>query len=229
VPVLIDSTFATPVLQNPLRHGVALVLHSATKFLGGHGDVLAGVVACADPEDAAALRRVRVAPGAVLHPLGAYLLLRGLPTLPLRVRAAQANAVALAPQLAAHPAVGRVLYPGLPDGDPAGLGGRQMKGPGTLLAIELTGGLPAARAFLGALRLATHAVSLGSTDTLVQHPASLTHRAVDPAARAACGIDDGLVRISCGIEDPADLAADLLGALDQALLAEHIAPALARA
>lgn len=218
VPVCVDSTFATPVLQRPLRHGAQLVLHSATKAIGGHGDVLAGVVATSNPELAAALRRVRVATGAVLHPLAAFLLLRGLPTLPLRVRAAQANAAYLAPRLADHPAVQRVLWPGNPGADPDGLIGRQMDGPGAVMALDLVGGREAVAVFLDALRLATHAVSLGSTDTLVQHPASLTHRVVDPAARLAAGIEPGLVRISVGIEAPEDLLADFTRALDLSLV-----------
>lgn len=219
VPVLVDSTFATPVLQRPLEHGAALVLHSATKAIGGHGDVLAGVVAVSTAEFGAALRRVRVVTGAVLHPLAAFLLLRGLPTLPLRVRAAQANAAALAELFGRHPAVTRVFWPGLPGADPTGLVGRQMAGPGSILAIELAGGLAAATCLLEELELATHAVSLGATDTLVQHPASLTHRVVDPAARRASGISDGLVRISAGIEDARDLIRDFEGALDRVLAA----------
>lgn len=219
VPVCVDSTFMTPVLQQPLRHGAKLVLHSATKAIGGHGDVLAGVIATNDPELAAAIRSVRVVTGAVLHPLAAFLLLRGLPTLPLRVRAAQANAAFLAPRMAEHPAVQRVFWPGMPGADPMGLIGRQMAGPGAVLALELVGGQQAVEAFVAALELATHAVSLGATDTLVQQPASLTHRVVDPEARRATGINDGLVRVSVGIEDPEDLWDDFSRALDRAMVA----------
>jgi methionine-gamma-lyase len=215
VPVLVDSTFATPVLQNPLAHGARLVLHSATKFLGGHGDVVAGVVAT-DAEWAAVLRQVRVATGALLHPLAGYLLHRGLQTLPLRVRAAQAGAQFLSERLAGHPAIAAVRYPGLPGQDPRGLLGRQLKGPGALLAFELKAGYEAAAAVLSHVRLFTSAVSLGSTDSLIQHPAGLTHRVVDAGARERSGISSGLLRVSVGLESPEDLWADLAQALEAA-------------
>jgi cystathionine beta-lyase/cystathionine gamma-synthase len=209
VPVLVDNTFATPVLQQPLRHGAALVLHSATKFLGGHGDALGGVVAT-DAARAAALRRVRAVTGGLLDPFSAYLLHRGLPTLPVRVRAQQATAEKLAAGIVGHPALARVLHPSLPGLDPLGLVGRQLAGPGSVLAVELAAGFPAAAAVAESLRVATHAVSLGGVDTLVQHPAALTHRPVAAAARPG----EGLLRISVGLEDPEDLLADLRGALD---------------
>ena len=212
VPVAVDSTFATPVLQRPLAHGATYSIHSATKFLSGHGDVIAGVVACGATA-AAGLRQLRILTGALLHPWAAYLLHRSLPTLPLRVRRAQASAGLVATQLAAHPGVRRVLYPGLPGGDPLGLVGRQMSGPGAMLAFEVAGGAAAARRVMQNLRLATPAVSLGSTDTLIEHPAGLTHRLVDPAALAAEGITPGLLRLSVGIEDPADIWRDLETAL----------------
>jgi methionine-gamma-lyase len=210
VPVLVDNTFATPILQQPMRHGAALVLHSATKFIGGHGDVMAGVVATG-PEWAAALRRVRAVTGAVLHPLAGYLLHRGLQTLPIRVRAQQASAQQVADWLVAHPAVEAVHYPGLPGGDPDGILGRQMAGPGSLIAFELVGGYPAAAATADACELISHAVSLGGTETLIEHPASLTHRPVAAEARP----NAGLLRISIGLEAVEDLCADL----DQALKA----------
>ncbi|MEU5946653.1 PLP-dependent transferase [Micromonospora sp. NPDC047465] len=206
VPLLVDNTVATPVLQQPTQHGAALVLHSATKSIGGHGDVLAGVVAC-DADWAARLRQVRALTGAILHPLGAYLLHRGLQTLPVRVRAQQAGAEKLAAWLAAHPAVTRVHHPSLHD--PAGLVGRQMAGPGSLLAFEVRGGAPAAAAVAGGCRLITHAVSLGGVDTLIQHPASLTHRPVEEEAKPV----GGLLRVSVGLEDPEDLREDLARAL----------------
>lgn len=212
VPVLVDSTFATPVLQRPLAHGAALVLHSATKFLGGHGDVVAGVIATSESW-ATRLRQVRIATGALLHPLAAFLLLRGLPTLPLRVERAQATAAGLASRLAAHALVTDVHYPGHAGSDPSGLIGRQMEGPGTIVAFEVAGGVPAASALMRALRLITPAVSLGSTDSLIQHPAGLTHRVVDPAVRGAMGISDGLLRLSVGVESIRDLWQDLEGGL----------------
>lgn len=207
-PVLVDNTFATPVLQNPAAHGAALVLHSATKYLGGHGDVVGGVVATSE-EWARRLRRVRILTGALLHPLAAYLLHRGLPTLPLRVEAAQERAAVLAERLIGHPAVVRVLYPGLPGGDPDGLVGRQMRGPGAMLAFDVAGGHEGAAAVLRSVRLVTPAVSLGATDTLIEHPAGLTHRLVDPDALRASGVTPGLLRLSVGLEDVDDLWADL--------------------
>lgn len=212
VPVAVDSTFATPVLQRPIDLGATYSLHSATKFLSGHGDVIGGVVACHEPA-AAGLRQVRILTGAVLHPWAAYLLHRSLPTLPLRVRRAQETASLLATWLVAHPCVRRVLYPGLPGGDPQTLLGRQMSGPGAILAFEVEGGAEAARQLLRHVQLATPAVSLGSTDTLIEHPAGLTHRLVDPAALSAEGISPGLLRLSVGLEDPADLWRDLESAL----------------
>lgn len=206
VPVLVDNTFATPILQNPARHGAALTLHSATKFLGGHGDVVAGAVA-SDEGWAARLRQVRILTGALLHPLAAYLLHRSLPTLPFRVREAQERARVLAGLLAGHPAVERVLYP---DAD-----GVQLRGPGAVLAFEVAGGREAAAGVMRSVRLVAPAVSLGSTDTLIQHPAGLTHRLVDSSAREASGITDGLLRLSVGLEDVHDLWDDLCGALDR--------------
>ena len=207
-PVLVDNTFATPALQNPAAHGAMLVLHSATKYLGGHGDAMGGVVAC-DETWAAALRRVRAVTGALLHPLGAYLLHRGLATLPLRVRAQQESAEKLATWLAGHPAVDRVRFPGLPDCDPLGLVGRQMRGPGAMLAVELAGGFAQAVAVTRRVRLFTHAVSLGGVDSLVQHPAALTHRPVAAEAKP----HDNLLRLSVGLEDAEDLRRDLEQAL----------------
>jgi len=216
VPVAVDSTFATPVLQRPLEHGATLVVHSATKFLGGHGDVLAGVVAGSGAW-AARLRQVRILTGAVLHPMAAYLLHRSLPTLSLRVRAAQEGARVLAERLSRHPAVGQVDWPGLAGGGPRGLLGRQMSGPGAVLAFELRGGWEAARRVMAAVRAITPAVSLGSADSLIQHPAGLTHRVVDPAARRELGVGDGMLRLSVGLEDPEDLWTDLARALATAV------------
>lgn len=208
VPVLVDNTFATPVLQNPARHGAAYTLHSATKFLSGHGDVVAGCV-MTDRSRAGQLRQVRILTGALLHPLAAFLLHRSLPTLPVRVRAAQESARVLAGRLAGHPAVCRVLYP---EAD-----GVQLRGPGAVLSFELAGGWDAAAGVMRSVRLVTPAVSLGSTDTLIQHPAGLTHRLVDPSAREAAGITDGLLRLSVGLEDVDDVWDDLCSALDAAV------------
>ncbi|MCW2960713.1 MAG: Methionine gamma-lyase [Thermoleophilia bacterium] len=217
VPLLVDSTFATPVVQTPIRHGATYVLHSATKFLGGHGDAMGGIIAC-DEEHARGLRAVRVATGGLLHPLGAYHLHRGLATLPVRIERMQSSAMILARRLLEHELVERVYHPSLPECDPQGLVGTQMYGPGSMLAFDIVGGYDAARLLLGATQLLTHAVSLGSTDTLIQHPASLTHRVVEATSRDACGVHDRLVRISVGLEHPDDLWADLEQALSAASL-----------
>ncbi|WP_308468745.1 trans-sulfuration enzyme family protein [Rathayibacter soli] len=211
VPVLVDNTFASPVLQRPAEHGATLVLHSATKYLGGHGDVMGGVVATTDAW-ATRLRHVRALTGGLLHPFAAYLLHRGLRTLPIRVRAQQETAGELARRLLGHPAIDRVLYPGLPGQDPLGLIGRQAEGAGSLISIELAGGYDAAVRFTEACTLVSHAVSLGGVDSLVQHPASLTHRPVEASAKP----HPGVVRLSIGLEHVDDLAADLMAALDAA-------------
>ena len=194
VPLLADNTFATPVLQRPAAQGARIVLHSATKYLGGHGDVLGGVVAC-DEEFARRLRQVRFATGGVLHPLAGYLLLRGLSTLPVRVRAASATAADLAARLAADPRVASVRYPRIG---------------GAMVAFEVHGD---PHAVIGAVRLMTPAVSLGSVDTLIQHPASISHRVVGSDERRDSGVSDRLLRMSVGLEDVEDLWRDLDAAL----------------
>ena len=210
VPFLVDSTFATPVIQQPARHGASLVLHSATKYIGGHGDVLGGVVA-ATPEWAKRLRGIRIATGGTMHPMGAYLLHRGLQTLPLRVRRAGETAGVLAAWLAEQSQVARVYYPGLPDGDPLGLvgPGRQMRLPGAMMAFDLAGGFGAAAWVAENVRLILHAASLGGAESLITHPASLSHRNVLADSRP----DPGLLRFSVGLEDAEDLIADLEQAL----------------
>ncbi|PZT73733.1 MULTISPECIES: trans-sulfuration enzyme family protein [unclassified Streptomyces] len=197
VPLLVDNTFATPVLQRPVEHGARIVLHSATKYLGGHGDVMGGVVAC-DEEFAAVLRRVRFATGGVLHPMAGYLLLRGLSTLPVRVRAASATAAELARRLTADPRIERVHYP---------------KIGGAMVSFEVAGD---PHRVIAGVRLITPAVSLGSVDTLIQHPASISHRIVAEGDRHAAGVGDRLLRMSVGLEDADDLWADLDRALDGA-------------
>ncbi|MGW0736804.1 trans-sulfuration enzyme family protein [Streptomyces sp. NPDC002851] len=197
VPLLADNTFATPVLQRPAESGARMVLHSATKYLGGHGDVLGGIVAC-DEEFARALRQVRFATGGVLHPLAGYLLLRGLSTLPIRVRAASATAAELAGRLAADPRVTRVHYPKLG---------------GAMVAFEVAGD---PHEVIAGVRLITPAVSLGSVDTLIQHPASISHRIVEAGDRRSAGVSDRLLRMSVGLEDVDDLWGDLDRALSAA-------------
>ncbi|MFD8073612.1 trans-sulfuration enzyme family protein [Streptomyces sp. NPDC059718] len=197
VPLLVDNTFATPVLQRPLESGARIVLHSATKYLGGHGDVLGGVIAC-DEEFARVLRKVRFATGGVLHPLAGYLLLRGLSTLPVRVKAASATAAALAGRLAADPRVAKVHYPRIG---------------GAMVAFEVQGD---PHEVIAGVRLITPAVSLGSVDTLIQHPASISHRIVDEGDRHSSGVSDRLLRLSVGLEDVEDLWEDLDIALSAA-------------
>ena len=208
VPLLVDNTFATPVLQQPFRHGAAMVLHSATKFFGGHGDAMGGVVAVS-PEWAVRLRQIRAITGGILTPWPAYLLHRGLATLPVRVRAQQASAEKVATSLAGHELIRRVYFPGLPECDPQGLVGTQMAGPGSLLAFELASAEHAER-IPAAVRMITHAVSLGGIDTLIQHPAGLTHRPVASEAKPHAA----LLRLSVGLEDAADIVADLFQALE---------------
>lgn len=208
VPVLVDNTFATPVLQQPLGLGATLSVHSATKFLGGHGDLLGGVVATND-EWASRLRRVRALTGGLLAPTSAYQLHRGLQTLPVRVRTQQEHAGVVASWLAEQPEVEHVSYPGLAQCDPTGLVGRQMCGPGSVLSFTLRHGYAAAAAVAEHCGLIIHAVSLGGVDTLIQHAAALTHRPVAPEARPSAG----LLRLSVGLEDPADIIDDLRRAL----------------
>ena len=216
VPVVVDSTFATPVLQQPIALGATMVMHSATKFIGGHGDVLAGVISCG-AEWAARLRQVRILTGGVLHPLGAYLLIRGLSTLRLRVLAAQSNAQLLAERLAAHPLVARVHYPGMnASPEQQRILSQQMSGSGCVLAFQLHGDANQAEAVIAGLQLITPAVSLGSVDTLIQRPAGLTHRICDPKDLDQHGVAANLLRVSVGIEDVEDLWSDLLQALDRA-------------
>ncbi|GAA4667435.1 PLP-dependent transferase [Streptomyces chumphonensis] len=190
VPLLVDNTFATPVLQRPREHGARFVLHSATKYLGGHGDVLGGVVAC-DEEFARDLRRIRFATGGVLHPLAGYLLLRGLSTLPVRVKEQSATAAELVRRLAADPRVTAVHYPRLG---------------GAMVAFEVRDD---PHEVISGVRLITPAVSLGSVDTLIQHPGSISHRIVAAGDRAAGGISEKLLRMSVGLEDVEDLWQDL--------------------
>ena len=208
VPLMVDNTFATPILQRPYELGAALVLHSATKFFGGHGDAMGGVVATS-AEWAVRLRQLRAITGGILTPFPAYLLHRGLATLPVRVRAQQAGAGKVAAALAGHGLVRTVYYPGLPECDPRGLVGTQMAGPGSLLAFELATAEHAERV-PAAVSMITHAVSLGGVDTLIQHPAGLTHRPVAAEAKPHAS----LLRVSVGLEDPADIIADLVQAIE---------------
>jgi methionine-gamma-lyase len=214
-----DSTFATPYLTRPLEHGLDVVLHSATKYLGGHGDALGGVVAGA----ASLVEEVRLEGlrhgGAALAPAVAFLLLRGIKTLPLRMRAHCENARAVAEAALRHPAVERVHYPGFPDSPRHEIAARQMDDFGGMVALELVGGHTAAATFLESLTLFDHAVSLGDVASLACHPASTTHQVVAEERRLLDGVTDGLVRLSIGVEDPDDLVADVEAALERAVSA----------
>lgn len=212
VPIAVDSTFATPILQRPLSHGAAFVLHSATKFIGGHGDAMGGVITTASAPAAARLRQVRIATGAVLHPLAAHTFSRGLQTLGMRVRAQEENARKLVKRFRAHPEVLSVGYPGSTEIDRAVVE-RQMTGSGTMISLRLLGGPARADVFIEHLELAVAAVSLGSVDTLVQRPAALTHQIVGEQERERGEIADDLIRISVGAEHIEDLWNDFRGAL----------------
>ncbi|MFC9328421.1 trans-sulfuration enzyme family protein [Kitasatospora sp. NPDC057015] len=213
---VVDNTFATPLLCRPLEHGADVVVHSATKYLGGHSDVLGGVAVFASAELHAKVWHHACELGASADPFTAWLTLRGLQTLALRVRRHCDNALALATRLAAHPAVAAVHYPGLPTHPDHALAGRLLDGGyGGILAFEHVGGRAAGQAFAGAVRLASLAPSLGGVHTLVIHPASTSHRQLDDAQLHAAGIGAGTIRVTVGIEHPDDLWADLEQALGQ--------------
>ena len=215
VAVAVDSTFATPVLQNPLSFGADFSVHSATKFLGGHGDAMGGVVATSESW-ARRLRQVRMITGGILHPLAGYLLHRGLQTLPIRMRGQQKNAEVLAGRLGAHPAVESVSFPGLNGSERENaLLETQQRGPGSVLSFRVRGGVSSSQRVLESLKLITRAVSLGSVDTLIQAPALLTHRVVDPSDRVRSGVPEDLLRLSVGLESVEDLWDDLERALGE--------------
>jgi cystathionine gamma-synthase len=214
--VVVDNTFATPINQRPLELGADLVLHSATKFLGGHADALGGVLV-GDEDLVARVFHRREIHGATLGPDAAYLLLRGLKTLALRVERQNETALRIARHLQGHPKVAAVHYPGLPEHPNHAVAARQMPGGfGGVLAFELRGGLDAVKRALPRLRLAHRAANLGAVETTVAPPATGSHVELTADERAALGIPEGLVRYSCGIEDAGDLTADLGAALAHA-------------
>lgn len=206
---VVDNTFATPFFQRPLEHGVDLVCHSTTKYLNGHSDVVGGAVLTSDGELHQRLAFLQNAVGAVPSPMDSFLVLRGLKTLPVRMERHAENAMRLARFLEGHPQVERVAYPGLPSHPQHALARRQMTGFGGMLAFVIRGGLGAARAFLGAVRIFACAESLGGVESLVEHPAIMTHASVPRETRERLGIADGFIRVSCGIEHADDLVADL--------------------
>ena len=212
--VAVDSTYCSPYLQQPLALGADVVIHSLTKYINGHGDVIAGaLLGRAELMQQIRMQGLKELTGACLSPMDAYLVLRGLKTLPLRMDRHCQSAQRIAERLAAHPAVAEVHYPGLPSHPQYALGQRQMRQPGGMIAFELAGGIEQGARFMDALKLFTRAVSLGDAESLAQHPASMTHSTYAPEERARHLITEGLVRLSIGLEDAEDLWSDL----DQAL------------
>jgi cystathionine beta-lyase/cystathionine gamma-synthase len=209
VTLAVDNTFATPMLQQPLALGATLVVHSTTKYLNGHSDVVGGAVMTGDDAFAERLHFLQKSVGGVPSPFDCYLVLRGLKTLGVRMRRHVESARVLAAWLEGHPAVARVRYPGLPSHEGHRLAERQMKGPGGMITFELKGSLAQASAFLRALRVFACAESLGGVESLAEHPAIMTHASLTGEARRRLGIGDGLIRLSVGLEDPGDLQADL--------------------
>jgi cystathionine beta-lyase/cystathionine gamma-synthase len=212
----VDNTFATPMLQRPLDLGAHLAVHSTTKYLNGHSDVVGGAVVTADDALAERLHFVQKAVGGVPSPFDCYLVLRGLKTLAVRMDRHVATARAIAAWLERHAQVAHVRYPGLRSHEGHELALRQMRAPGGMISFEVKGGLPAASALLGALGVFVCAESLGGVESLAEHPATMTHASLPESSRRALGIGDGLVRLSVGLEDVADLTADLEQALERA-------------
>jgi cystathionine beta-lyase/cystathionine gamma-synthase len=208
-----DNTFASPWVQQPLRHRFSLVLHSATKYLNGHSDVISGVVVAGDDAHAERLRFIQNAVGSVPSPFDCFLVSRGLKTLELRMRQHCLNALAVASWLEDHPKVERVIYPGLPSHPQHALARAQMNGFGGMVSVVLKGGLEDARRFLERCRVFSLAESLGGVESLIEHPGIMTHSSVPAEVRRKLGIEDGLVRLSVGIESLDDLIADLESAL----------------
>ena len=214
--VIVDNTFCTPYIQRPLELGADVVVHSATKYLNGHGDVIAGfVVGSQEFVNLVRLVGVKDMTGAVLSPFDAYLVNRGMKTLDLRMERHCSNAQKVAEFLEAHPAVESISYPGLKSFPQYELAKKQMDLPGAMISFEVKGGAEAGAKLMNTVELCTLAVSLGDTETLIQHPASMTHSPYTPEERAASGISEGLVRLSVGLESPEDIIADLKQALDK--------------
>lgn len=214
--VMVDNTFCTPYIQRPIEHGADVVVHSATKYLNGHGDVLAGFVAGKlDFINQVRLFGIKDMTGSVLSSFDAYLVIRGMKTLQVRMDRHCKNAMEVAKFLEGHANVEKVNYPGLESFPQYDLAKRQMDQPGGMIAFEVKGGLEAGKKFLNSLELCVLAVSLGDCETLIQHPASMTHSPYTPEERAEAGISEGLIRISVGLEDAEDIIADLKQGLDR--------------
>jgi cystathionine beta-lyase/cystathionine gamma-synthase len=206
--LVVDNTFMSPYFQRPIELGADIVVHSTTKYLNGHSDSIGGVVVLKHPEDAERLKFLQNAAGAILSPFDSWLVLRGIKTLPVRMEAHNANGMAIAKYLSKKKQVKKIYYPGLPTHPGHKLAKKQMSGFGGMIAFDL-GSLAKAKRFLGRVKLCSLAESLGGVETLISHPATMTHASVPPEQRRKIGITDGLVRISVGIEDVKDLIADL--------------------
>ncbi len=214
IPVCVDNTFCSPYLQKPLDFGADIVLHSMTKFINGHADIVAGMLVAKNKELYDRMRYVMVNMGCNMDPHQAWLTRRGLKTLGIRIDRAQENAVKVAEFIEQHPKVEWVLYPGLKSHPQYDLAKRQMKGPGAMISFELKGGFEAGKKMMDHVKLSLLAVSLGGIETLIQHPASMTHSKLSKENKMAAGITDGLVRLAVGIEDVEDIIADLKQALE---------------
>jgi cystathionine beta-lyase/cystathionine gamma-synthase len=212
VRVIVDNTFASPYIQRPLELGCDIVTHSTTKFLNGHSDSVGGIVVVKHQDDVEWMQFVQNAAGAILGPMDSWLVLRGTKTLPIRMERTNDNAMAIAEYLKGHERLSSVIYPGLKDHPHHALAKKQMRGFGGLITFDV-GSLERARAVLPRFRLMSLAESLGGVETLISHPAVMTHASVPPDRRAAIGITDGMIRISVGIEDAEDLKEDLAQAL----------------
>lgn len=213
IMVCVDNTFCSPYLQNPIDFGVDIVLHSMTKFINGHADIVGGIVIAKEKAVYDELKYVMMNMGFNMDPHQAFLVRRGLKTLAIRIDRAQENSIKVANYLEAHPKVEWVLYPGLKSHPQYELGKQQMRGPGAMISFGVKGGLIAGKKVMDNVQLALLAVSLGGIETLIQHPASMTHSKLTPEARESAGISDGLVRLAIGIEDVEDIIADLEQAL----------------
>ena len=225
---VVDNTFLSPALQTPIAFGADFVVHSTTKYINGHSDVVGGAVIAKDAAQHAQLTWWANALGITGAPFDSFLTLRGLRTLDARLRVHQENTAALVELLSGHPAVRRLHYPGLASHPGHAVAARQQYGFGAMLSLELEGGEQAVRAFLDGLDYFTLAESLGGVESLIAHPATMTHAAMTPEARAAAGIGDGLLRLSVGIEHVDDLVADISAALDRALHAVDAKKILAK-
>ena len=213
--LVVDNTFCSPYLQNPLDLGADVVLHSVTKFINGHADIVGGIVITKTHELYKQLHVMMLNLGGNMDPHQAYMVIRGLKTLGIRIDRAQESAMKVAEFLESHPQVASVAYPGLKSHPQYELAKKQMRGSGTMISFELKGGLEAGRKLMNNVKMCILAVSLGGVETLIQHPASMTHSKVSATAKAAAGITDGLVRFSVGIENVEDIIADLKQALDK--------------